>query len=658
MSRWIHALLLLLVLILGTPAALAQISAQEVPTGRQPDPARQISPPSKLGLRAEIIRNATTALNTVVIVPDGASYLEAIARWQRTVRFPVLIDDGSVVAREDIARFVRAYKPQRVVRWKSDGSSQIATTNSGKRAAIESALLTSWGFTKDQTIQDLYSHWRDKEQFAPGIVVAHPGDSSWPAAIALASFRAQPIAWATSPRDVNGRLAREQVDALSKAIETECEALGFAWPALGDQIDAVALCLQTPAKYLDAEGEIRAVTDRLGRHADDKRGERRWAFVSQIFGNESRSAYTAMSGLFLSPRSALLFDGYENKPPYSNYELESLKPKLDELGATVRSYASPRNGRDQWLIASARAVDAALIFVNTHGMRDAFNLSPGRLRPGTLPTLTVPAMVHFVHSWSAVRPNDRATVAGRWFERGVYAYYGSVNEPYLQAFVPPELVMSRLRGAFPWSAAVRVQDSQVWKLACFGDPLIVIGQELTRSDTPPELPGAQELNASIASAASGERFDEAFELLSLMGRDQDALRLWRALDRDRPRALSSEIASSAVFAIGRAGTPSEFFEAYARLDEAIARDPYHLDYLWNLTRLRLNARGEDDRALIAYLRLHLREDQRAEDAADLAMAIASLQSVQSAREFLDSIEPRNQRDRKVLADAKRRITAR
>jgi len=45
--------------------------------------------------------------------------------------------------------------------------------------------------------------------------------------------------------------------------------------------------------------------------------------------------------------------------------------------------------------------------------------------------------VHFIHSWSAVTPDDRNTVGGRWLSNGVYAYVGSVDEPYVQAFVTP-----------------------------------------------------------------------------------------------------------------------------------------------------------------------------------------------------------------------------
>ncbi len=650
---------LVLWLSAGRVGAIGQESAQA--ENAQP---REIPSPARLGLRCEIIRTAMSASDTVVLVPDGVSYLAAITRWRPTLRFPVLIDDGSVETRENIARFVRAYDPKHVLRWRvgkpADGqdaaSVRLSGTNPQRQAAIERALVASWGF--DQPLDALYEIWRDQDQFAPGVVVAHPGDAAWPAALALASFRAQPIAWALSPKNPSGKLSRKQVEELSETIESGCERLDYSWKKLGDQIDAVALCLNAPAKYTHAEGEIRATTDRIGRFASDKLGETRWAFTSQIFGDEAQSSYAAMCGLFLTPQTALLFDGYDNKPPYSNYELESARPMLESGGLTVTTFGPPTNGRDRWLILAARPLDAGLIFVNTHGMRDAFNLSPGRLRPGSLPILARPAMIHFIHSWSAVRPSDRTTVAGRWFERGAHAYYGSVDEPFLQAFVPPGQVVARMRGAFPWAAGVRIKDSPVWKLACFGDPLVTLGAPLSRDDAQIELDGAEDLGESVGVAAREERFADALAALSLLGRDDDALRLVRALVRERPEAINSDLAAVAMFAVGRTALPSEFFAIYARLDDERSRDPYRLDHLWNLVRLRLNAPGEDDRAMIAYLRTRLREDQRAEDAADLTGAIAQLQSPAAAMEYLDSIEPRTQRERQVLLDARRGLTSR
>ena len=61
-----------------------------------------------------------------------------------------------------------------------------------------------------------------------------------------------------------------------------------------------------------------------------------------------------------------------------------------------------------------------------------------------------------VHSFSLQRPDDANTVGGRFLSRGVYAYVGSVDEPYLAAFVPPALQVRRLAVGVPFLLAGRM----------------------------------------------------------------------------------------------------------------------------------------------------------------------------------------------------------
>src|SRR4051812_21537986 len=58
----------------------------------------------RLGLRAEAVRRGWAAAPVVVIVSDPLSYVRAIGGWTLRSRYPVLLDDGSPSAREDIAR--------------------------------------------------------------------------------------------------------------------------------------------------------------------------------------------------------------------------------------------------------------------------------------------------------------------------------------------------------------------------------------------------------------------------------------------------------------------------------------------------------------------------------------------------------------------------
>jgi hypothetical protein len=80
-----------------------------------------------------------------------------------------------------------------------------------------------------------------------------------------------------------------------------------------------------------------------------------------------------------------------------------------------------------------------------------------------------------IHSFSAADPTDPATIAGRWLENGAFVYFGSMNEPYLQAFRPPKLVAELVAAELPLSASLRQGEhepyGQPWRLVYLGDPL-------------------------------------------------------------------------------------------------------------------------------------------------------------------------------------------
>src|SRR5204862_39496 len=113
-------------------------------------------------LRADSLRRGIPVIPVVAIVPDAASYVQAISTWSVSGpftaagtgsvgkgRFPVLIDDGSWRAREDIARFVRAFSPAKVVRWAAPagGGEQAGTWSPDpekRKSIIESAAASAW----------------------------------------------------------------------------------------------------------------------------------------------------------------------------------------------------------------------------------------------------------------------------------------------------------------------------------------------------------------------------------------------------------------------------------------------------------------------------------------------------------------------------------
>ena len=75
-------LLLIIALTLGgiTPAAFAQT--------QPPPPPDQLHWAVKLGLRVEQVNRAFPVVDFVVLVPDGATYLDELGKWSPQGRWP------------------------------------------------------------------------------------------------------------------------------------------------------------------------------------------------------------------------------------------------------------------------------------------------------------------------------------------------------------------------------------------------------------------------------------------------------------------------------------------------------------------------------------------------------------------------------------------
>jgi len=599
---------------------LATIAACVATTLGQPDPAAprpDLPPQVRLGRRAELVRANAPVIPEVVIVTDGPSYLAAVAAWKPEGRFPVLIDDGSWQAAEDIARFVRAFEPRRVVRW---AGGERAARGDARREAVESAVASAWGAAGEPAA--MVEFWRAHNHVPPAIVVADGADPAWTAALALAAGRALPIAWVSlERRNVSGAMSRPDADALCAEIERACDATGLAWRALGDDIDAVALCLNAAVKIETSEREFVATTDRVGRPAIGASAGERWAWSSQIFGTEAEAAYRAMCGLFLRPASAWVFDSYPHEAPWSLYDGTEAAGVLREAGMRVTLDDAPRQGIADWRARSLRAVDAGVVLLNSKGNRDWFELTPGRAHAGDVPMLAAPAIVHMVHSWSANAPRNRATVGARWLERGAYAYCGSVQEPTLPAFVPTPLVARRLVLGSAWAAAVRNEGAPLWRIAVMGDPLIALGPPARRIDGALPLDGVEDEGETTKRAASETDYETLVRSLWLAGRDADAAKLAAALLAERREAVTPRFARDALFPVFRAGADSTFLDLYARLAPDDAGDGAARDALWFVGRRVIPQGGAARDQALLLLRQHARPDQLDADNAELAALV-------------------------------------
>lgn len=652
-------------------AAAGVAAAQAPPAGQTPPPQpgqtqqlrfEELPPAMRLGLRADSVRRSAAVIRTVVLVSDPASYVEAVARWSIKGRYPVLFDDGSALMREDIARFVRAFKPDRVVRFSAADEARLRAERgdnapaplwpadaAGRQAMMDGALFRAWGTA---SAQEFVAKLAELQLPPPGVVVANPSDPAWPAALALAAGRAQPFLWGALSGSVNGTLASDEAERFCASLETSCQNMGLPWRDLGDAVDAVTLCLNAPARVQMGVDKIVALTDLIGRRLPDGAPDRengvRWAWAGQVFGSEAQSSYRAMCPLFLPSvpsTRAWLFDGYSDTTPWNAFDMTKAGEMIRQGGGsgptgieTLVDDAFDGVGRSHWLRRVARPIDAGLILVNTKGMSESFDLDPGICRSGDVPSLVTPAVVHFVHSWSAEAPAERATIAGRWLERGAYAYAGSVHEPFLQAFVPQPAFAARMVSYFPLGAAARL-DGPAWRIAVLGDPLLTFGPAPPTSDLTLPLEGVHDVAEDVPAALKEDRFADALDLLTLLGRDGDAVRLATALRSADPKAFTPEVARAAIPALFREGELEDLVAA-SQQAAGLAGDlePPLRDFIWLAGSARAEAASsQPDEKLIGALRAAIRPDQAGADAATIAPAMTILYGREPALGMLRSI---------------------
>lgn len=613
--------------ILGPTASLP---AQE------PAPAERIPPQVLLGRRAEVLRLSLKVRPTVVIVTGRDDFVRAVARWSLAERFPILIDDGSDSAREDIGRFVRAFEPENVLRWTSGApeGDRLPEAPDEFRLAIETAARLSWGA---RTTEELATVW-EQTQFSPfGVVVASPADPAWTAALALSAGRGQPIIWLdTKPGSVSQFISEEQAAALDTTLSGRLNDLGLAWRSIGDQIDSLTLCLNHGVNINTAGGRL-ALTDYLARGPDRSRVA--WAGV--VHGDEARAAYRAMCSLFLQPRRAWFFDGYKQDfaPPYS---LPTAAKTLNDAGFEVSTNTPPHGGVSHWRARTAFGVPFDFIHINSSGNADFFDLTPGRAFASDVPFLSRPAMVCMIHSFSVQQAANPDTIGGRWLENGAYCYYGSMDEPFLNAFVPAAHVVNRLVIGAPFAAAVRIEDQRVWKLNVFGDPLATLGRPAPRHEDPLALDGAENVDALMRAALREKRLVDAATALILLGRDEVLARLCRAALAESNPSVTPELALIALPAAFREKDSELFLSLYALLTPKQQKDRFIADMLWSATRAEL-ASTSDER-LLNFLRLTIREESMCDDAEVLAPALKRIYGVEAARSLYGGLLMRAKAD--------------
>lgn len=625
----------------------------------------------RAGLKAGLLRQVQQTLPFVVIVDDAPSYLYAISQWEGMLRFPILWDDGRVESREHIARFVRAYQPERVLRLDEDGdwSFPDASAFDERSAQIDRALAMA--------LSEQQTDWRpilegmgQQGVKSPGIVLTDPSDRAWAGALALSAGRLQPIGYMKRPARIHEELDTEMATNIENQAILLARSTGRTWAKMGDDIDAITLAMNTGPKIKTGSGarDRLATSDRVGRRGQNGSGER-WAYCGQLIGNEAESVYRAMCALFLEIDQAYIWDGYPADLPWSTYDGSQAGKTLEDGGMRVETHDQPRNSIQDWYLRNVRPVgdldgdpgSALLMLMNSKGSAWRFDLDGGQQEEGyaaDMPMFNVPAALHLVHSFSLQRPHHRGTVGGVLLERGVYLYAGSVDEPFLGGFVPTPDIARRMAVGVSFATAVRNPKADVWKIAVMGDPLVTVGSAGRRVEASLAIDSLVDLEERVKQRIEGEDFSGAIVDLVLLGRDRDAARLAKALMSDRPEAFTPDAARAAMGALQRAGEFVAMIDCFERLDPKGREDGIMRDYLWLVSPYVL-ARGEQDDALRArteaLLRSSLRSHQRIQDAERLAMQLRK-RSLDAALGVLEGLRADlNQNQRKQLDQAISRV---
>jgi len=126
-------------------AALA-LSSTRAPAQPAPPPTGAPAPnetpwPVVLGQRTAALERDWPIVDQVVLVPDGRTYLDELAKWSPAGRWPVLIED-----RFYAPMFIRAFAPARVVRRASVGSMPADRAEREKLIATSAAEAIHDGF--------------------------------------------------------------------------------------------------------------------------------------------------------------------------------------------------------------------------------------------------------------------------------------------------------------------------------------------------------------------------------------------------------------------------------------------------------------------------------------------------------------------------------
>ena len=579
-----------------------------VPTAQGQQQKQEFPWPVMLGMRVAAAEANRPVAPVVVLVPDAATYLREIGRWSPNAQWPVLIEDTKFAP-----MFIRAFKPSRIVRVPS--ADPLPGDRKKREEAMRSVAARAWGAIGKETSAEVFARigWQP-----PGVVITDTGDPAWPAGLALAAARGLPLQFLYgkfgSPNSV---LDARRTSAFVLELQSIVSSMGYPWRELGDTIDAVAICKSISGRTsLEPEGLARspyaekmkgsyALMDMICRDANGLR----WAFGGWIWGNEIRSSYMAMCSIFLQRSNILFFNGYAQSRDRELYSLSEAALQADAVGFKTSVFQGEQGSLRSWLNLNRGGLAVDVLFANSSGRPEFFDLATNtRGHAVDVPILNTPLATQFIHSFSLQRPTSIDTVGGRLLDHGVYAYVGSVEEPYLGAFIPPALYMKRIINFVPFLVAGRMWTgpfSKVWRITSIGDPLMLLQPPPKRVIKAVEFPvpqGAIDVQVEVQELLSNLKEDPSetpasINGLVLIGRDDIAVEVWKTMCGPSQIETATVAAPLALGPLFRTRSFNEFIRAYDRLPRSL-RNMEARDMLWHLAMPRLASLNDPNQIML------------------------------------------------------------
>ncbi|MGL5062634.1 MAG: hypothetical protein ACRC62_21875, partial [Microcoleus sp.] len=139
--------------------------------------------PVQTGIRSNILRDNVPTVNRVVLVPDAATFLAAIQKWNLKGRWPILIEDNKYTP-----QFVQRFQPDEIIRLPAV-KQQLPKDRKLQKLMLES-VAAAWNATDTQTLK---AKWQQLGWEPPGIAISSENDPEKLAAVALAAGRGQPL---------------------------------------------------------------------------------------------------------------------------------------------------------------------------------------------------------------------------------------------------------------------------------------------------------------------------------------------------------------------------------------------------------------------------------------------------------------------------------